>query len=227
MITLNEIQKAVPATLKNSVNQNLVDNLNNISNDPIIAESIRENFLTYTSILKEGRFKAQDYMNAITYVTYKIMGYTNMDAYCKTFPQRHADLVARGVSNKDIASYVSAYHKGKMITLILEQSMIPVWLLNQETYQRAINVQAELMLNAKSEKVRSDAANSILTHLAKPKDSSTILKLDTNDAASGLNELKDTLSKLADAQLQQINSGVSPKQIAESRIIEAEVIDNE
>jgi hypothetical protein len=35
-------------------------------------------------------------------------------------------------------------------------------------FQEALNVQADLMINANSEKVRSDAANSLLTHLKPP-----------------------------------------------------------
>ena len=62
---------------------------------------------------------------------------------------------------------MTSYNKNKLVNLILEQSMIPSWVLNQDMYQKALNVQCELMLTANSEKV-SDAANSILTHLKPP-----------------------------------------------------------
>lgn len=219
MLTTQDIQKALPANLKNTATQQLADTLNNVSKDPLIAEEIRNNFISYTTVLQEGRFKIQDYLNAVTYITHKLMGNTNQDAYYKTFPQRYADLVAKGTSTKDIASYVSAYNKNKLVNLIAEQSLIPVWILNREIYQRAINVQADLMLNANSEKVRTDAANSLLTHLAKPKEAVPLVNIDMTES-SGLNELKNTLRDLAEQQQSLINQGISTKEITEYRLID-------
>ncbi|MEG1346112.1 MAG: hypothetical protein RSC78_05215, partial [Acidaminococcaceae bacterium] len=41
-------------------------------------------FVVEGKMMKEGKFKTQDYMNAVQYVTYKHMGYSNKDAYFKT-----------------------------------------------------------------------------------------------------------------------------------------------
>lgn len=51
----------------------------------------------------------------------------------------------------------------------------------QHIYQKAINVQADLMSNANSEMVRMQAANSILTHLAKPKEVGPLINLDLRE----------------------------------------------
>ena len=50
--TIESVKKAVPSHLRNNVSQDLVDNLNNIALDPIMAEDIRDNFVSYSSILK-------------------------------------------------------------------------------------------------------------------------------------------------------------------------------
>lgn len=224
MLTKEEVVKAVPANLKSVVTQTLVDTINNVTSDPLIAEQIRNNFISYANVLKDGKFKTQDYLNAITYVSYKLMGYNNEDSYFRTFPQRHADLLAKGTSKKDISAYVAAYHKGKLVNLIIESSHIPTWLLNQDAYQKAINTQVDLMVNATSEKVRCDAANSILTHLKKPEVQGVQLNLNMQDN-SGMAELKNTLSELANQQKQLIESGVSARVIAASPLIEGEVVD--
>lgn len=220
-LTIDQVQRALPANLKNAVSQQLVDNINNIAADPLEAEHIRENFISYTRVLADGKFKTEDYVHAVTYVSYKLMGHTNQDAYFKTFPQRHAALVARGATSKDIAAYVSAYNKGKLVNLILEQTLVPTWVLNQDVYQKAINVQADLMMHAQSEKVRSDAANSILTHLAKPKEAGPLINIDMREN-SGMNELRDALAKMARQQQELIKGGVTTKEIAEQVIIEGE-----
>jgi len=149
------------------------------------------------------------------------MGMTNQDAYIKTFPQRYQTLLAKGTNTKDIAAYVSAYNKGKLVNLILEQCLVPSWVLNQDLYQKAINVQADLMLNANSEKVRTDAANSLLTHLKKPEGKDFQISIDVNEN-SGMTELKNALTQLAQSQREAIENGTSPKEIAASRLIEGE-----
>lgn len=219
MLTRDEVEKAMPPTLKSSVTQNLVDTINNVSNDPILAEQIRNNFISYTRVLQEGKFKTEDYLSAVMYVSYKLMGYTNQDAYFRTFPQRHAALLAKGLQAKDIAAYVSAYHKGKLVNLIMEQCLVPVHVLNHDIYQKAINVQADLMVNAQSEKVRSDAANSILTHLAKPKETVANNLNVGISVDSGMGELKDMLTQLAEKQIKTIENGVTAKEIAAQRLI--------
>lgn len=226
-LTVQQVATALPANLKGAATQQLVDQINNIVSDPLIAEQVRDNFMSYTNVLKDGKFKTEDYLHAVTYVSFKLMGLSNQDAYFRTFPARHAALVAKGTSSKDISAYVSAYNKGKLVNLILEQTLVPTWVLNQDIWQKAINTQADLMVNAQSELVRTTAANSILTHLAKPKAVGPLINLDMRES-SGMNELRNVLTELAQKQRDMIASGTSStKEIADQRIIEGEVVPND
>lgn len=221
-LTQEDIKRALPSHLKASVNQGMVDTLNTLSSDPLTAESIRENFIGYSGILKEGKFKTEDYIHAVAYVSFKLMSYSNEEAYARAFPARYANLIAAGRSKKDISAYVSAYHKGKLVNLIMEQSLVPSWVLNQDLYQKALNVQADLMANASSEKVRTDAANSILTHLKKPEAVKGQLSLDINES-SGLKDLRAMLGQLAQRQQQMIAQGEAKTvDVAGSRLIDRE-----
>jgi hypothetical protein len=217
-LTLHQVAHALPPNLKNNVTQQLVDNINNCVADPIMAEAIKDNFLSYTQVLNEGKFKTEDYLNAVMYVSFKLMGMSNKDAYARTFPARFRTLLNNGTSEKDISAYVSMYNKGRLVNLILEKSLIPTWVLNQHIYQKAINVQADLMSNANSEMVRMQAANSILTHLAKPKEVGPLINLDLREG-SGLNELKATLTQLAQQQRDLIGQGVTTKSIADQGLV--------
>lgn len=217
MITIQSLKQALPATAKLSVSQSLVDQLNAVTSDPILAGYIRENFVSYTNVLQDGKYTSEEYVNAITYCTYKVMGLTNKDAYINTFPQRHQQLVARGASAKDISAYVAAYHKGKLVMAILDQAYVPIWLVNQDNFQKAINVQVDLMKNAQSELVRTQAANSILTHLAKPKDAMPQVAIQINQN-TGMNELMDTLAALAEKQVNLIDNGVTAKELAAQKL---------
>lgn len=219
MFTIDELKQALPVALKASATQAMVDQVNNLAIDPEAARTVRENLISYTSVLSQGRFKTSDYISAVTYVTFKLMGYTNQESYTRTFPVRYQALSARNVSSKDISAYVSAYNKGQLVNLVLEQTLIPTWILNQDTYQTAINTQLDLMLTAKSEKVRSDAANSILTHLKRPEKAQVELSVTTADA--GVQAMRDMMLELATTQQELIAQGMHTKEIAHQRLVKA------
>lgn len=219
-LTIDQVARALPASLKRCATQSLVDELNKLQLDPEHAETVRENFLSYTKVLQEGRFKVEDYLHAVKFVSFKLMGYTNQDSYYRTFPQRHAALVARGATPQDISAYVSMYAKGKLVNLILEQSLVPSWVLNQDSYQKAINVQVEIMTDQQnSATARTLAANSLLTHLKKPEAAGPLVNIDLREN-SGVNELKDLLGNLARQQIELIQKGVTTREIAAQPIIE-------
>jgi hypothetical protein len=219
-LTQEDVKQALPSHLRASVTQAMADTLNTISADPIIAENIRNNFVGYSGILKEGKFKTEDYIHAVAYVSYKLMGYNNEDAYARTFPARYANLLAKETSKKDISAYVSSFHRGKLVNLIMEQSLVPTWVLNQDLFQKALNTQAELMLTASSEKVRTDAANSILTHLKKPEAKGEFqINLNTPES-SGMKEMREMLGQLASQQRQMIQEGkMKTIDVAASRLV--------
>ena len=220
MLTTDDLKTALPPHLKNTATQDLADKVNNIATDPEFARSIRENFISYTSILREGRFKVEDYLNAVAYVSYKMMGYTNQESYKRTFPNRYAALVAQGADDKTISSYVAAFNKGKLVNLVLEQTLVPMWVLNQDVYQKAISTQYELMVGANSEKVRCEAANSILTHLKRPE--KVVVELPLGEAeTSGMRELREAMTLLAQQQRALISAGVNTRTIAHQRLVEA------
>ena len=226
MLSVQDVKQALPATLRSAATQELTDKINNIVADPIVAEQIRDNFVSYAAVLKDGKFKTEDYLHAVTYVSFKLMGYNNEEAYARTFPNRHQQLLAKGASKKEISAYVSAYHKGKLVNLIMEQTLVPTWVLNQDLFQKAINVQADLMINATSEKVRTEAANSLLTHLKRPEAKGLDIRMEVTDS-SGMKELKDTLVKVAQQQQKAIESGITTREIAASPIYDAEYVDVE
>lgn len=222
MLTKLEIEKALPPNLKSSVTDALVLQVNNVVSDPVLAEQMRDNFISYSHVLRDGKYKMTDYLSAIQYVSYKLMNHSNQDAYYKTFPTRHANMQAQGMSQKDMSAYVSIYNKGKLVNAILEQCVIPSWVLNQDKFQEAINVQAELMNSAQSEMVRFSAANSLLTHLGKPKESNFQLNINATES-SGMNEMRELLKQMATQQITLIEQGVPTKEIAGQRIFDSEV----
>lgn len=219
MLTLDQFKLALPDKVKKSINQELIDQINNTLSDPEMFEQYRDNLISYTKVMADGKFKVTQYIDAVRYVSFKLMGCTNIEAYTKTFPDKYQRFIQQGVQAKDIASYVTAYNKSKLVNLIFEQTLIPTHVLNQDLYQRALNVQADLMINAKSEKVRCDAANSLLTQLKAPEVKKVELDIGVKEDSS-IAALRATTLELARQQRLMVESGaMNAQEIAHGRLI--------
>lgn len=221
-LTVDAVKAAMPKRQKHNISQRLVDELNKIVSDPEERIAFRENLLSYTNVLQDPNIKLTTYLDAVRYVSFKLMGYTNQEAWMKTFPDRYQRLIDDGKSDMFIRSTVACYNRNKVVNMIMEQTMIPSYVLNQDVYQKAINEQARLMMTAKSEKVRSDAANSLLTHLKQPE--TTKLKLDVEvKQDDSLRDLRAAITDLATAQRRAIEAGMNTAQdIANSKLINGE-----
>jgi hypothetical protein len=217
-LTAAQFKAVLPSGYKGNISSDLMDNINKMLADPNMGETFRENIVSYTHVMKEGRFKLEDYLSAVRYISFKLMGHTNFEAYVKTFPDRYQNYLNNNVSTRDIHSYVSSYNKNRLVNLIYEQTLIPTHVLNADIFQKAINVQADLMMNAKSEKVKCDAANSLLNHLKKPEANKIELNVGMNEGGV-ITELRELTSQLAAKQRQLIEGGVySAQEVAHTRL---------
>ena len=219
MFTLEELDSALPPKLKGKMlTPEIATTLNMVITDANVAEHFRNNFISYTNVLQEGKFKIEDYISAVIYVGYKLMNYSDKECYMRTFPQKYQELIAAGTSAKDVASYVSAVNRGKLVNLVLEQTLIPSWVLNQDVYQKAINAQLEIMTTSKSDMARTKAADSILNHLKRPEASKVELTIGMKDSEDMI-DFKDQMRKLVESQQASILAGVATKDIAHQRLI--------
>ena len=221
-LTIDQFKRALPPQVKKNINQELMTSINKTIADPLIASELRDNVIGYCHVLKEGKFKIPDYVNAVKYVSFKLMGNSNIESYIKTFPDKYQRWLIEGVTEKDMSSYVSMYNKTKLVNLILEQTLVPMHVLNAELYQKALNTQAHLMATAKSEKVRSDAANSVLTHLKPPEKTEIELNV-SHKESSVIDELRKTTMALAEQQRTAIGAGaVTAQQVAHTEVVAKE-----
>ena len=221
-ITVDQLKGAVPKGRRHIVTQDLVDRINELIEDQDHRDVFRENLLSYTGVLTNPDITLTAYVQAVRYVSFKLMGFSNFESWCRTFPDRYKRLIEKPYTDGYIQSVVSQFNKGKTVNLVLEQSLVPMWVLNQDLYQKALNVQADLMLHAKSEKVRSDAANSLLTHLKQPETSKVSLDVTVKEDDS-VRELRAATMELVRQQRRAIESGSSnAKEIAESRLLNGE-----
>lgn len=218
-LTEEQFKKVLPKQYKGSVNPQMIKTINKLIKNSDLRENYRDNLLSYTSVIADGRYKVTDYLNAVMYVSHKLLGSSNIDAYVKTFPDRYQRLMNLGKNADDIANFVSAYNKNQLVNKIFEQTRIPSHILNQDMYQQALNTQVELMMFAKSEKVRSDAANSILVHLKPPETTKIELDIGLKEDKT-ISELNKTTLELVAQQRKMIEAGaMNAQEVAHSKLL--------
>jgi hypothetical protein len=205
-ITLEALKSVTVKSQRSMITQDLVDKLNQWGTDPKLMESYGENVLSYINVLKEGKFKITDYMNAVRFVSYKMMGYTDIDAYIITFPDRYERLLADGVPREDMSPYVSAYKKNALVVKIFEQTVIPINVLNNHMAQDSLNELMKIGLHGRSEMARVAALSKVLDKTDAPdvKKMQLDMNVNTGDAIA---DLRTMLSEAANEQLEYIEKG--------------------
>lgn len=226
-LTREQFQKVLPKDVRGRVTDEVIDNINKLITEPELRDTFRDNLLSFGSIMNDGRYKLQGYIDACRFVSYKLLGSTTMEAYVKTFPDRYQRLVSENTPDNVVSAYAAAFNKTQLVMKIFEQTLVPTHVLNADIYQKAINVQAYLMVNANSEKVRTDAANSLLNALKKPEASKVQLDISYKEDKT-LEELRATTQALVEQQKRLLEEKViNAKDVAEAVIISKEVEDAE
>jgi phosphopantetheine adenylyltransferase len=217
VLTKEQLQASMPKKFRHNVTDDMIKFINATEGDEF-RDVYKDNLLGFADVLQMGKYKMADYLNAVKFVSYKLVGDSNTIAYAKTFPDRYQRLVDKNTPMKTISSFSTAYNKGDLVHRILERTLVPVHILNMDIHQEAINVQAELMRDAKSETVRQKAAECLITQLKAPETAK--IEIDVNYSNDSIDELRETTRALAQQQLKMIKSGaVTAEHIAHSDII--------
>lgn len=222
-LTLEQLHRVIPPNKRNLVTKGVVEEINKTLEHPQYREHFRENFLSYTSVLQDGKYRILEYVSAVKYVSLKLLGDSNTVAYSKVFPERYQRLIDEGADKYKIAAFVGAFNRTQLVNKILEQTLVPHYVLNQDLYQKALNTQAELMTTAKSEKVRSDAANSLLVHLKMPETQKFSVDVNVKEDDS-IKELRNTTLELVKQQRKMIKANaMNAREVVESKLIAEDV----
>jgi hypothetical protein len=216
-LTLVQLQGCVPKKWRHNVTEDMIQLINSEA-DEDFRQVYKENLLGFADVIQSSKYKMTQYVDAVKFVSHKLLGDTNLMAYAKVFPDRYQRQVDKGTPPKNIAAYATAFNKTDLVHKILERTLVPVYILNMDVHQEAINTQAELMRSARSETVRQKAAECLIMQLKAPETSK--IEVDVSYSNDSIDELRETTRALAQQQLKLIQSGaVTAETIAHSDII--------
>ena len=217
-LTIHQLRACAPLSVRKNITQKHLDLINSKLDDSELRDEYREHLLSWIGVMQLGRWKFNDYINAVKYVTHKLMGDTQQSAWVKVFPERYQRLIDKGIPMKDISGHVTMYNKSELVMKLCERTLPSLHVLNSDLLQEAINVSANLMRTAKSETVRMKSAATLIEHLKPPES----LKVNLNVGVSNdtIEDLMSITAGLAAEQKKAIEAGtMSAAQVANMGII--------
>ena len=210
--------KSMLPTGSRKIDNSLISKIQELASDPDLADDYKSKMLSYTGILKDGRYKIDSYIDAIKFTSFKVSGLGIADSYKLTFPDKVARWVSEGRDNKRISSNISMYNNNELVNLVFEQTMIPTHILNAGLFQEALNVAQEIMHNSGSDIARVQALNAILQNTKAP----TITKIELDvgiKEANVIDNYEEAMNMMVDKQIEIIKAGGNVKDIANAKII--------
>jgi len=165
------------------------ESLANVDEEAV--REISDRMVSQWTVLMSGRYKMEDYVAAVKYTSYKLMGYSNIEAYRLTFPDRYErvrkKLINEGIEDEGtirdrLSPYVSIYNQGELVNKIAEQTLIPDHIINVPVRQKAILKLVDLMDDPNASKaVQQRAAEALFTGLKPPEVAKIELDMRTHD----------------------------------------------
>ena len=217
-LELAVVKKLLPKSHATMLTQDFLDRIEASVKDSEIAEQFKENFITYLSVLRGGKYSMEDYLHAIKYVTFKLLGYTNRDAYISTFPERYSRLEKNG---QNVDPFVQAYNKGKLVNQIYEQTMVPTYILNAPLHQEALSELAKMIRDPGVRGMTKVKACEAILNYTKPPEVAKAEITIGMDQQETISELREVTEGLAAVLQQSIKEGSqSLKEVAHRKIID-------
>ena len=226
-LTLEYLTSQLPKKSKNRrvVTQEVIDEINRLSEDLDYGKEFSESIVTSLSVLsgKDG-WSMRQYVDSVKYYSLTAAAISQVDAYARVFPDRLQARLDRGEDKDDMRGEASRFNSSELVNRIREQALVPFYLVNMGMRQEALNIAATIARKGKSEMARVQAVNTILANTTPPETQKIELDigLGTQDAIA---DLRKATEALALEQQTSIRAGLAVKSIAESIITDAEVIE--
>jgi hypothetical protein len=195
----------------------LMDIINNESDD-MLRYAYIQNLKSMSTVYQQLDVTIMDFMHAAKFATHILTGESSNGAFRRVFPKQYQQMLKQGISKGEILKKIKTYRNTQLVTSLLEQAMVPVHLMYQDIFHKAIQSQAVLMQTADSEMVRMKAAECLINTLKTPEQHKVELAIVHKSTV--IDDLKNVTRDLAIQQKKLIEAGMSVKDVAEADIID-------
>ena len=232
LLTLDDVKRNLPSR-KGSVTQEVVDMINASRHEPEFqGETLLQTAITYESVLQKNKASIKDYLKAIKFCAYLISMDDNFtEAYKRTFAERkfvqdRLDEPTNSTRYNELTSAASRYRKSKLVVDILTMSQVPLDLMFTGARYKALGVLSELMVTAKYDRDKINAAKELLAATKGPDNVKIDLDVGVKES-SAVEQLNDQLMQIAARQKTMLETGTQDLKELGSMKVKEEVIDAE
>ena len=218
-LSVENLKQFLPKRYHVHITEDFVKTLSQSCKDETVRDAFVENFISYTTVIKDTRTSLKRYLNAVKYVTYKLLGYSAVEAYKTTFPDN-----AEKYQGKEIYAYATAYNRTKLVNDIFQQTMVPTYVLNAPLHQRALSILGKMIEDPTVRGMaKVKACEAILQYTKQPDEIKNKIELTVEGGGDTIAELRDVTAKLAATMRENLEKGnTTLTDIAESKIVDVE-----
>lgn len=218
------VQGLVRKQWRSYIDDEFVDRLNNLGGDSkVLSKIYKDNFFSWLKAVSGDdwdcrKYGIEDYVNAVKFVSLRLLGNTILDSYKEVFPDRvmlvEKEYEEDGDSSKlkeRLNWLASAYSKGKLVVKILQLTLVPSYIINAPLYDEALQKLADMIRN---DEVRGmakvKACEAILEATKQPE----VIEQNVNVNVGGgmirneaMDELREVTEKLATTLKMEMEKG--------------------
>lgn len=220
-LEIEAVKKLVPKGQRTLITQEFLDKVEGMAGNSALGEAFKENFITYLGVMNSGKYKMDDYINAVKYVSHKLLGRSNIDAYAATFPERFQRLKDEGQTQID--AFCSMYNKNKLVMQIYEQTIVPTHVLNAPLHQEALTELARMIRDPKvTGMVKVKACEAVLAATKAPEiiDHKLTIGMEQQETIADLRAVTEELAGAFRLAIEHKTKSL--RDVAEARIVDAE-----
>ena len=237
-ITKEDLQKALPSR-KNAITDEIAEIINRSIHEPEFqGVPLLDTAITYEKVMTQNRASIKEYLRALKFCAYLVSMDDNFtEAYKRAFSDRgfvkeRLNVSTNSTKYNELTSAASRYRKSKLVVDILTMSQVPLDLMFTGARYKAVGVLAELMVTAKLDRDKINAAKELLAATKGPEE--VKMELDVGERTANLQQqLSAQLMESVALQKRMLEAGVGFEEATKLNIKlkssddfeEAEVID--
>jgi hypothetical protein len=154
------VQGLVRKQWRSYIDDEFIDRLNNLGGESkVLSKIYKDNFFSWLKAVSGDdwdcrKYGIEDYVNAVKFVSLRLLGNTVLDSYKEVFPDRvmlvEKEYEEDGDSSKlkeRLNWLASAYSKGKLVVKILQLTLVPSYIINAPLYDEALQKLADMIRN--------------------------------------------------------------------------------
>lgn len=215
-----DFYKRLKVETRREITNKVKDQIDDISDDYPDPDDFKRKLIRFSNAIKEvGNAAVGDYVRAVYFCSLYAQNYTQVDAYCKVWPERAAK---KSTGTSTLANSASSYFNGDLVQAIWKQVNVADHMLFVDKRFKAYQVLEDIMDHPDStNKEKIEAAGKLITNLQPPKEAK--IKVDVGYQSQEIKALEEKLLNVAKYQVNLIETG----QLSNKDVVEAEIIDKE